>query len=387
MPRCIPQLTSKRSRRYRHGVSTNFSIRPTNTIANYATVGRLLLIGSMSLMGLTHPTLADPDARRSLISNGDFEAARDGQPADWGLKSGATWEKEGANHFLRLKVCAARRAGDGVSRRPNGARGEGPGAEVQGAIRGDSARQESLVRRPDHDEFSRMRTRTPCSRAPSRQAFVGTLATWKENAEQFRVPAGAATLELMFTLFNAQSGQLDFDDIELTPIPVAGIDAAEAAAQAKESARIAALPRPKRRCRCRIRRKLPPALHVAGNQLQTPAGQSVWLQGVAIPSLEWSGGGEHILESIGVAIKDWKANCIRLPIRENFWSGHGPYQNDGGMKYRQLVDDAVNLCAGNGVYIVLDLHDFRAPTDVHVAFWKDIAPTLQKPPGRPLRAV
>ena len=71
---------------------------------------------------------------------------------------------------------------------------------------------------------------------------------------------------------------------------------------------------------------------------------------------------------------------VTLP-RETFWAGHGPYQNDGGMKYRQLVDDAVNLCAANGVYIVIDLHCFRAPTDVHVAFWNDIAPRYKNHPA------
>jgi hypothetical protein len=107
----------------------------------------------------------------------------------------------------------------------------------------------------------------------------------------------------------------------------------------------------------------------------------VWLQGVAIPSLEWSGAGEHVLQSIEVAIKGWKANCIRLPVRENFWSGHGPYQKDGGMLYRQTVDDAINLCATNGAYLVLDLHDFRAPEPKHVAFWKEVAERYKNHPA------
>src|SRR5665213_254808 len=44
------------------------------------------------------------EGTRSLLSNGDFETAHDDKPAGWGLGAGATWEKEGANHFLRLKV-------------------------------------------------------------------------------------------------------------------------------------------------------------------------------------------------------------------------------------------------------------------------------------------
>src|SRR5689334_559364 len=40
----------------------------------------------------------------SVLSNGDFETAAVDAPKDWTLKSGASWEKDGENHFLRLKV-------------------------------------------------------------------------------------------------------------------------------------------------------------------------------------------------------------------------------------------------------------------------------------------
>jgi hypothetical protein len=166
--------------------------------------------------------------------------------------------------------------------------------------------------------------------------------------------------------------------VKLVAYPLEKVEAAEAEAAAKEAARIAALPKPKPQVVEPAAEKLPAEIHVVGNHLETAAGKAVWLQGVAVPSLEWSAGGEHILESIGVAIKDWKVNCIRLPVRENFWAGHGPYQKDGGMKYRQIVDDAVNLCAANGVYLVLDLHDFRAPQEPQLAFWKEIAGSRYK---------
>jgi aryl-phospho-beta-D-glucosidase BglC (GH1 family) len=120
---------------------------------------------------------------------------------------------------------------------------------------------------------------------------------------------------------------------------------------------------------------------VAGNELKIADGRSVWLQGLAIPSMEWSAGGENILRSIETGITDWKANCIRLPVREHFWAGHGPYQNDGGMKYRQLVEDAINLAAGHGAYFVLDLHDYRAPQEKHAAFWKEVAARYKNHPA------
>jgi hypothetical protein len=316
----------------------------------------------------------------SLISNGDFETARDDKPADWGLGKGVTWEKEGDNHFLRLKTPEP---GEQVMV----FRSVPLAPDIKALELKFKARYEDIQRGKQSWFDGRIimnfkdadkDTVDPSPKAPS---FKGTSAQWSEHTQQFRVPAEAKSLDLMFTLFNAKSGQLDFDDIELTPIPVETIDAAEAAAEAKEAARIAALPKPKPQVEIPAADKLPPELHVVGNHLETASGKAVWLQGVAVPSLEWSAGGEHILESIGVAIKDWKANCIRLPVRENFWSGHGPYQNDGGMKYRQLVDDAINLCAGNGCYLVLDLHDFRAATEKQAAFWKEVAARYKNNPA------
>ncbi|MBN2713623.1 MAG: cellulase family glycosylhydrolase, partial [Planctomycetes bacterium] len=126
---------------------------------------------------------------------------------------------------------------------------------------------------------------------------------------------------------------------------------------------------------------LPPMLHVEGNKLKTADGKEVWLQGLAIASLEWGAGGDNILKSIGIAIDDWKANCIRLDLREHFYKGIGPYQKDGGAGYRQLVEDAVNLCASKGVYIALDLHRFRAPEKQDVEFWQTVSEKYKNHPA------
>jgi hypothetical protein len=316
----------------------------------------------------------------SLISNGDFETAQDEKPAGWKLGAGATWEKEGENHFLRLKTPEPNQ--EVMVFRAVPLEPDVKALELKFKVRYEG------IQRGKQTWFDgriimnfKDAEKDEVGPAPKPPTFKGSSTEWKEHIQQFRVPPEARSLELMFTLFNAKSGQLDFDDIELTAIPVEVIDAAEAEAEAKEAARIAAMPKPKPQVALPAADKVPPELHVVGNQLQTASGQAVWLQGVAIPSLEWSGGGEHVLESIGVAIKDWKVNCIRLPVKENFWSGKGPYQNDGGMKYRQLVDDAINLCAGNGCYLVLDLHDFRAANEKHVAFWKEVAARYKNNPA------
>ena len=130
---------------------------------------------------------------------------------------------------------------------------------------------------------------------------------------------------------------------------------------------------------------MPPELHVVGNQLQTPDGKKVWLQGVNVPSMEWSDKGENVLESIATAIDDWHANVIRLPLSQDRWFGKTDAQKDGGEAYRALIDQAVALCAGKKAYIVIDLHwsdanvwgkymaQHSMPDANSVTFWQDAA--------------
>jgi hypothetical protein len=125
----------------------------------------------------------------------------------------------------------------------------------------------------------------------------------------------------------------------------------------------------------------PPALRVVGNQLQTADGQAVQLRGVNVPSLEWSNGGENVLRSIVAATEDWKANAVRLPVREDRWFGRDPAQKDGGAAYRKLVADAVEAASTRGAYVILDLHRYRAPTAAHVTFWTDAAAQFKDHPA------
>ena len=324
---------------------------------------------------------AAPSPGKSLVENGGFEASQDGlHPDGWGLQDGATWEKEGDNHFLRLK-----------SPRPGATvmvyRAIPLTPEVQALELNFRVRYERVKRGKESWFDARIMANFKAAGGevlkpgPPHPAFVGTSIAWKPSTHRFRVPAGAAKLELMFTLFQAESGQIDFDDINLTSLDPAVLAAAEMAAKTREATRRAALPKPTPKVAAPALDRLPKELHVAGNELQNGAGAPVWLQGVAIPSLEWSAGGEHILQSIEVALKEWKANCIRLPVRDDFWSGHGPWQNDGGAQYRQLVEDAVNACAGQGAYLVLDLHVYRAPLEAHAVFWKEAAGQFKNHPA------
>ena len=127
----------------------------------------------------------------------------------------------------------------------------------------------------------------------------------------------------------------------------------------------------------------PEPLTVVGNRLHDGHDQEVWLQGLCIDSLEWSAGGDRMLHSVPIAIDGWHANCVRLPVHQDFWfgrGGHGQTQSDGGDSYRKLVDKIVDECTQRGAYLVLDLHAFGAPMPEHVEFWKDAAARYQNNP-------
>lgn len=129
------------------------------------------------------------------------------------------------------------------------------------------------------------------------------------------------------------------------------------------------------------REKWPAEVHVDGRFLRRPDGTEVWLQGVNVPGLEFTLRNEPVLEAMLVAIDQWRSNTIRLPIKETYWYGQDPAQQDGGEAYRRIVDQAVMLAANRGVYLVLDLHQFRAIKAEHVAFWKDAAVRYKNHPA------
>ena len=66
--------------------------------------------------------------------------------------------------------------------------------------------------------------------------------------------------------------------------------------------------------------------------------------------------GDNILLSIGVAMGDWHANVVRLPLSQDRWFGHALEQKDGGKAYRDLVVAAVAEISTRGGYALLDLH-------------------------------
>lgn len=130
----------------------------------------------------------------------------------------------------------------------------------------------------------------------------------------------------------------------------------------------------------------PPALRVIGNQLRTPNGKPVRLQGVNVPSLEWSNtGDEKIRESVRVALDEWRSNAIRLPVSQDRWFGKAEGQTDGGKAYRSIVDSLIQDTSRRKAYLILDLHwssagewgknlgQHKMPDTNSLAFWQDAA--------------
>jgi endoglucanase len=134
-------------------------------------------------------------------------------------------------------------------------------------------------------------------------------------------------------------------------------------------------------------------LHVSGTAILDSNNRPVLLRGVNTASLEFTSDGEgHILKTIEVAIRNWHANIIRLPLSQDRWFGKAPEQSDGGFAYRALVHQIVNYCATNRCYIILDLHwsdcnewgrnigQHSMPDTNSAEFWKNFAPQFANRP-------
>lgn len=199
--------------------------------------------------------------------------------------------------------------------------------------------------------------------------FTGTSLDWHAERLLFAVPAGAVTLNVMPALFKAESGSLDIAALTLSAIDPAQLPPVGSDAHGEAVVQVDGGGHP------------PASLHVDGRRLLDEHGTEVWLQGVNVPSLDWSNGGEAVLPSLVAAIEVWKANVIRLPVSGGRWFGREAGQQDGGTAYRALVGQAVRAASSRGVRLILDLHRFRAPTDADVEFWKSAAAAFKDDPA------
>lgn len=208
--------------------------------------------------------------------------------------------------------------------------------------------------------------------SPHVPTFKGTSDGWRNVEYIVAVPEGAQYVELMPYFLQAQAGTMDFAAIQITATD-------QAPPEKKEPPKVQAKPSTVQTPSDLTGLSEP--IRVSGNRLVNRKGKEVWLQGVCIDSLEWSASGEHVEQSVTVALNDWNANVVRLPVKEEFWFGQNKWQNDGGEKYRHLVDRVVALCAEKKAYLVLDLHRFGTPKEEHKKFWADAAVRYKNHPA------
>ena len=319
------------------------------------------------------PAVEDSDAGltgSSLIANGDFETPNDhgDWPAGWPTADGATWERdEDGARFLRLTSVRPRHMTmlyraidlpDGVEALELSWRQRVSDLQT-GANDWNDARIIMHLQDADGERLSPQ---------PPHPATGRSTGGWQDRSVQFLVPAGAATLEFMPCLLEAEHGVFDLDQVRLVVIEPTPLLEARAA-RIREQTEAVPDPEPDRRDRW------PLQLRVEGNRLLDTGGNEVWLQGVNVASLEWTARGENVLRSIRVAIEDWNANVIRLPVNEDYWFA------EAGPAYKKLIDGAVAAAANRGAWVVLDLHRYRAPRERHAEFWREAAARYKDHPA------
>lgn len=332
-------------------------------------------VSALTFLGAATRTSAAA-APASLIPNAGLETDADGDrwPDGWPrIKVGGSWPAEDGNRFLRLQATEP-----GVTTMlylevpvPPGV----PALElawrwrVAGVQPGPEAWHDARVM----VEFMGA-GREKVAGAPSPAYARKDTKGWVERSTRFLVPAGATHLKIMPGLFQVKAGVLEIDDVLLRPTDPEPVLAAKK--EAEEIAKAKFVPPEEAR-----RERWPAELRVQGNRLVDPQGGEVWLQGLNAGGLETLPADTQPIKSTVVGIDEWKANVVRLPVKEEFWFGRGAGQKDGGAAYRDHVDQCVMLAANRGAYLIIDLHRFRAPKPEHAEFWRDAAARYKNHPA------
>lgn len=311
-----------------------------------------------------------------LLKNSSLEtdANADQWPDGWPrLKAGGAWINEGGNHFIRMTATEPGKLTTLYLEIPIPA--GTPALEITWRWRLANVKP---GKQPWFDarfmlEFMDA-SRAKIGAAPTAPYGKGSTKGWVEKKTSFLVPEGAAFLKFMPSLFQVESGTLDLDDIVIRPADPAPVLAA--AREREEITKAKFVP-----VETADKSKWPAELRAQGNRLVDPSGKEVWLQGLNAGGMETLPADTQPIKSTLVGIDQWKANVVRLPVNEDFWFGRNAMQKDGGLAYRDYVDQCVMLAANRGAYLVLDLHRFRAPKAEHAEFWKDAAARYKNHPA------
>lgn len=322
------------------------------------------------------------EAGRPLLKNADLEGSKDGMgPDGWPKPNGETslYGEEEGNHFLRLQVGEPGKMQ--MMYREIGLPKGVPYAEMELSFRGRVTGLKRGVEkwfdaRVMFDFMAADRTKKLGS---GHVNFGKDTEGWKLRTKRMAVPAGTAYIKFMPCLFNAKAGVFDLDDIQIT-LYGEGQVGPEPKAKAPAKPDVFAVPEGLG-LKAPVEKPLgaQDELHVEGNRLVNALGREVWLQGVAVPSLGWSAKGEHVRESIAVAVGNWNANCVRLSVHSKYWLGAEGLPSPEG--YKATVDEVIEAANRHGCYVVLDLHEYKAPTEKHAVFWREAAARYANRPG------
>ncbi|MDA3873176.1 MAG: glycoside hydrolase family 5 protein [Kiritimatiellae bacterium] len=314
---------------------------------------------------------------QSHISNGSFEQVQqNGIPAGWNRAGEEEIGKifpmrEDGVSYIRMQVEAPDQL-VGIEQNvplPPGVQG----VEFHARFRnenikfGKSYLKDARTRFQFHDAEG-----NPVGKRPGDVIFDSHAREWRNVSEKFLVPKDAVSVRILVCLNQPASGTLDVQAVQLV-----NMDPAEA----REKAQIPLMAAQKKSAdEAEIQQllDLPPKsrkVGVSGNKIVNDLGDTVLLQGVNVPSLEWSAKGENVLRSMKVALVDWEANVVRLPVSSSLWFGRGrkKMESNDAEAYRKVVDDAIRIAAGQGAYLILDLHSYGAPRETAVEFWADAA--------------
>ncbi|MBP5227194.1 MAG: cellulase family glycosylhydrolase [Kiritimatiellae bacterium] len=334
----------------------------------------IAVLAGMAVSDAAFAETAADDGVIELVGNGSMERLDPkGVPLGWGDGDCRVMKEPDGNHFIRIvqknpgkMTCVYRK-----HEIPAGC------AELAVSLRG---RVSGLIpgEHPWFDTRVIINVKDASGKVVKGDCvdFPRDTAGWERKAKRVALPEGAAVLEYMIAAFNCKACAFDVDDVRVTLLKKGAKLPEEAEGQPRESV----LPKVTRPALTEA-----DGLSVRGNRLVNKAGKEVWLQGVAVPSLSWMAAGEHVMESVAVAVEEWGANVIRLPLHSKFWfaTATEPWnkRDDGGEAYRTLVDRVVAYANVRGCYVVLDLHEYRAATANHARFWGDCAKRYANRPG------
>jgi len=312
-------------------------------------------------------------AGSELVADGNFAAAV-AQPLDWGGTPGGvvSWETENGQRFFRL---SATRSGEHVQLYrvitvPPG---------VAGLDFSTTYRATSVKPGPFPEDNARVILEfldilhKPI-KAPPPVTLAETGSAWKTVHERIAVPEGAREMAIMPCLFRVDSGTLELASIQVTTLGAADAIAVVQSSSQAEASKLADQDAIIARDIAGTAKSA--ELKASGNQLVTAAGKEIRLQGVNIGNLSIRPDEEHkILWSAHVALEDWRANVIRLPILDSFWfgRGRGTMAGNDATAYRAIADKVIHIAAAHGAYVVFDLHRYLTPDQSCVDFWKDAA--------------